>query len=77
MQATWKEDVARIVCRLWAIGEIFHLQQLCEHKEFADLVRRHPENHSPREKVRQVLQNLRDEGMLEFIDYHGTYKRLM
>lgn len=76
MQTTWREDVARIVRRLWAIGETFHLHQLYEHKEFGDLVRRHPGNHTPREKVRQVLQGLRDEGMLEFIDYNGTYKRL-
>ena len=35
-----------------------------------------PENQHVREKIRQTLQQLRDAGLIEFLDDRGTYRRI-
>mgnify|MGYP002345841931 FL=1 len=36
----------------------------------------HPENHHIKEKIRQLLQFLRNDGKIQFLDDNGTYKKL-
>ena len=71
---TWKEFVRELVQT--------HCNEACSRtfglKEFADrylndLRTKFPENHHPREKLRQTLQKLRDEKLLIFEDNHGSY----
>ncbi len=71
---SWKEDLSRMISERWAVGELFTLSQT--YRFVKDLRIRHPENLHVREKIRQTLQVLRDEGELRFIDEHGTYTRV-
>ena len=70
----WKKEVFDLIRGSFAIGETFRLDQA--YKFVPELKQKYPNNNHIRDKVRQILQNLRDDGHLEFIDYQGTYKRL-
>jgi RNA polymerase primary sigma factor len=70
----WDSDLRRVVERSWKIGEVFTLDQVYT---FApELEGLHPNNQHVKGKLRQVLQHLRDDGSIEFVDDDGTYKRL-
>lgn len=62
MASSWREDVRDLI---YALGrESFTLSDLYAHE--AHLAGRHPENSFVREKIRQVLQQLRDRGEIDF-----------
>jgi len=71
---TWKEFVYRLVIefcnergkRTFTLREFFPAYE----KEFRQFK---PQNRYPLPKVRQQLQFLRDDGMVQFIDRRGTY----
>src|SRR5687768_6950455 len=68
----WREDVVEVVSRL---PPRFRLEDA--YRFTPQLHERHPENNHLREKIRQVLQQLRDEGKLRFLDNDGTYENLV
>ncbi len=71
---TWVGDVRERVCRRWKPGDEFTVAQVYE---FAgELGQLHPANSFVDEKIRQTLQVLRDEGLIEFLDNQGTYRRV-
>ena len=65
----WLTDVRRCVERIgradFTLDDVYRFE-----KELAEA---HPDNHHVREKIRQQLQALRDEGFLEFLE-PGTYR---
>lgn len=67
------DELRAFITRRWEVGSLFSLADVYEFvPEFEAL---HPENAHPRDKLRQLLQRLRDERELEFVD-SGTYRRL-
>jgi addiction module HigA family antidote len=66
----WLSDVRQCVERIgrtnFTLDDIYHFEK--------ELAKAHPDNHHVREKIRQQLQVLRDEGFLDFIE-PGTYRR--
>lgn len=70
----WKDDVYDVIRQTWEVNQIFTLTDVYKHEdEFSKI---HPTNGYISEKIRQVLQNLRDDGVIEFVDNDGTYRRL-
>ncbi|MCD7857029.1 MAG: hypothetical protein LUG55_04390 [Clostridiales bacterium] len=50
----------------FTLSEVYEFQN--------ELQRRHPDNHNVEAKIRQQLQVLRDNGILEFVD-RGVYRK--
>jgi type II restriction enzyme len=69
---TWKADVLSVIRNHWSVGEPFTLTDLYRFEEA--LIQAHPENRNVRPKIRQALQDLRDNRMVEFVDDGGTYR---
>lgn len=71
---TWKEEVLSLLRERWAPHEVFSLGDVYF---FSDILAdRHPGNQHVEEKIRQVLQQLRDDGELLFEDAEGHYSLL-
>lgn len=58
----------------WRAGQCFSLERVYEFE--GELRKTHPGNNHVRDKIRQTLQYLRDDGDLSFVDRDGTYLRL-
>ena len=71
---SWLEDLDEQISKRWKIGETFRIEEVYQMEAY--FARRHPSNNHVRDKLRQVLQYLRDDDVLEFVDDSGTYKRL-
>ncbi len=71
---SWKEDLMTVIEDKWSIGDIFTLNEIYELEEY--FLKLYPENNNIKDKLRQTLQYLRDDGILEFIDNNGIYKRI-
>ena len=69
---TWKEDVAAYVKARWPAGDSFRLEAI--YSGLRGFEARHPRNSHVKDKLRQTLQVLREEGLLEFVDGKGTYR---
>lgn len=62
-----------IILDHWSVGDQFTVRELYQ---WADsLEQRHPENKNPRAKIRQTLQSLRRERVIELVRGVGTYRR--
>jgi type II restriction enzyme len=71
---TWDESVKAEVQKRWRVGQTFSLNDVYRLEgHFSKLFPRN--DHIPA-KLRQVLQNLRDDGMIEFLDDRGNYRRI-
>ena len=70
---TWKDDLQSEIERRWTIGSTFTLDEVYEFEQ--NFSARYPENNTVRDSLRRNLQELRDDGMLEFIDDRGLYRR--
>ena len=72
---TWKDDVYVELLRYTEENEMveFTLEQFYDHAEDR-LAAKYPDNDYVRAKIRQILQRLRDDGQLEFVDDDGTYR---
>lgn len=70
----WVAELNGLIHARWKIGDSFTLAQIYEFE--ANLGRTHPENHHIRDKIRQGLQALRDDGYIWFVDGSGHYKLL-
>lgn len=68
---TWKTELLRLLRDRWATHEVFSLQEVYVAAE--PLSALHPENDHIEEKIRQVLQDLREDGELSFEDGDGRY----
>ena len=71
---TWKAEVKTIIIDHWAVGERFTVRELYQQAE--SLEQAYPENKNPQAKIRQALQNLRRERVIELMHGVGTYRRL-
>lgn len=71
---SWKYEVEKIVCKICPVEESFSLEDIYVYGDYFKQL--YPNNNHIEDKIRQVLQVLRDEGMLEFIDNNGRYYRL-
>jgi type II restriction enzyme len=71
----WDEELADLIRQNWPIDGIFTLDDVYAHEAHFEAL--YPDNHFVREKLRQTLQRLRDQGDLEFVDDHGLYRRLL
>lgn len=67
----WTLDVMNCINKLE--GSIFTLEQMYKFEQILSI--KHPENHHVREKIRQQLQVLRDNGIIEFVG-RGCYKKI-
>lgn len=71
---TWKAEVKSIIIDHWSVGEQFTIRELYQHTQ--PLEQAFPDNKNPQAKVRQTLQNLRRERVIELMRGVGTYRRL-
>jgi len=71
---SWLEELDGKIRKQWKIGETFRIEEVYQMEGYFS--RRHPRNNHVRDKLRQLLQYLRDDDILEFVDNTGTYKRL-
>lgn len=70
---TWKAEVKTIIIDHWAVGEQFTVREL--YQQAQSLEQNHPENKNPEAKIRQALQNLRREKVIELARSVGSYRR--
>jgi len=71
---TWRSLVRAFIQDRWDVGTEFRIDNL--YAELGMFERAYPHNHHVREKLRQVIQLLRDDGEILFLDDAGLYKRL-
>lgn len=69
--SSWKKDIFDIIYNL---EDKFKLQDVYAHEE--ELKMKHPNNNNIRPKIRQLLQQLRDIGIIKF-EEPGQYKKLI
>jgi type II restriction enzyme len=72
--STWESGILTLIRERWSVGETFLLGQVYE--SVKELASQHPENTHANDKVRQVLQYLRDKGDIEFLGGTGLYRRV-
>jgi hypothetical protein len=73
-RTTWNSELKNLVQQRWRIGDIFRLSEVYQIKTHFQVL--YPNNLHLEEKLQQRLQNLRDEGVVEFVDYQGNYRRI-
>ena len=74
-QGTWDSELERLVKETWEAGQTFNIADV--YKKFqAHFSRLYPSDSSVQDKLRKTLQHLRDQGVLEFVDDDGTYRRI-
>ena len=71
---TWKSEVRELIEQKWKPSEAFTFIQVYEFEAYFKGL--HPSNFNVRDKLYQILQQLRDDKFLTFIDYNGTYRRI-
>jgi hypothetical protein len=71
---TWRSELRKLIEQKWAVGETFSSDDVYEfERHFQQL---YPSNHHVRNKLQQMMQQVRDEGLVEFIDNDGSYRRI-
>lgn len=71
---SWDDEFRKVVKGEWDVGESFTLGDVDGFEShFSDL---YPDNAHVRDKLRQILQHLRDEGTIKFVDNDRTYRRV-
>lgn len=71
---TWKSELRKLVEQKWKVGQSFSLDEVYSFD--SHFHRLYPSNSHVRDKLRQIMQQLRDEGTVEFIDNYGVYRRI-
>ena len=69
---TWNKEIETRIKRRFAPHERFTIEDLYDLEE--EMARLYPQNRHVRETIRDVVQQLRDCGFLEFLDNQGTYR---
>jgi len=73
LSSSWRDEVYRFVFSRWSSGDTFELGELYAHEDhFKELF---PSNFHVRDKLREQLQFLRDEGLIKFLE-RGRYRIL-
>jgi hypothetical protein len=70
---TWKDDLQAAIEGRWAVGTSFTLDEIYALED--QFSRTFPANNTVRESLRRNLQELRDDGIIEFVDDQGQYRR--
>jgi hypothetical protein len=70
---SWRSDVLAIIHNRWQIGQEFTLREVYFFED--ELSRNHPANKNVRSKIRQTLQALRRDLIIEFLNDRGVYRR--
>ncbi len=73
-QIPWTDSLKQLISLEAGVGGTFTIEDVYSHESW--LARRYPDNRHIRATIRDKLQDLRDEGYLEFVDNQGTYRRL-
>jgi DNA-binding HxlR family transcriptional regulator len=73
-KTTWKSELKCLIQQRWQLDETFLLSDVYEFK--SDFQRSYPGNSHIDKKLQQTLQQLREDGIVEFVDYQGTYRRI-
>lgn len=71
---SWKSEVYAIVKQICPVDGMFNLYDIYGYEK--QLQNLYPNNNHIEAKIRQTLQYLRDDGIIEFSDHGGEYKRL-
>ena len=71
---SWKSEVQFIIKKICPIGEKFNLYDVYKYREL--LQNLYPNNNHIEDKIRQTLQYLRDDGIIEFTNNYGEYQRI-
>lgn len=71
---TWDSELREMVRKNWRVAQAFTLNDVYRLEPLFQSL--YPRNRHRRDKLRQTLQHLRDEGELEFVDNKGHYRRL-
>ena len=69
---SWQKDIYDVI--LNKMKDEFTLRQMYEYED--DFKKLHPNNNNIRPKIRQILQQLRDKGLIKF-EEPGCYKKLL
>jgi MoxR-like ATPase len=69
---SWKEDLDKVIKNNWNSDETFTLEEIYKFED--DFQKLYPDNNHVREKLRQTLQKLRDDNLVEFLSDRGEYK---
>lgn len=73
VRRTWRSELTRLVQQNWKAGQTFTLANIYPFE--THFQRLYPSNAHIPDKLRQTMQKLRDEGLVEFVDDMGTYRR--
>jgi type II restriction enzyme len=74
MAKGWVDHLRAAIRERWAVGEFFSLDDVYRLEgHFSHL---YPRNRHVRDKFRETLQFLRNQGFVEFVDNHGMYRRV-
>ena len=75
---TWKQAVLEAIQRLCERKgeEIFDFRTLCDEELQQIIEDTQTRGITPKKSVQRFLQDLREEGVIEFLDNQGTYKLL-
>lgn len=72
---SWKGVVEKAIRDAYVVGHEFTLADLYKRSE-DKLQQQFPKNSRIRQTLRNILQQLRNDGFIEFVDNDGTYRRL-
>jgi type II restriction enzyme len=70
---TWRSEVLAVIRNRWRVGQEFTINELYLLED--EFSRCHPGNKNVRPKIRQTLQSLRRDMIVEFVNNQGTYRR--
>ena len=71
---SWRDKLRERIEATWAFGDEFTLEDVYGFEEYFQQL--YPKNREIRAKLRRTLQELRDEGTLEFLNQPRTYERV-
>ena len=71
IEITWMGELKSRIGREFDVGERFTIEDVYEWEEHFHRI--YPNNRHVRETLRDLLQQLREEGVIKFDDYEGTY----
>lgn len=71
---SWDVELRGVIQQQWRLGQNFSLADVYAFEpHFAAI---YPGNHHRCDKLRQILQNLREDGVIKFLDNQGHYQRV-
>jgi type II restriction enzyme len=71
---TWNSELKKLVRQNWKAGQTFTLAEVYRFE--THFRRLYPSNLHIPDKLRQTMQNLRDEGLVEFVDDDGACRMI-